>query len=44
MNEPQTLDPQLAVQITPAPNGSLVTEALRPGSVAFISREAGTVL
>ena len=43
LNEPQALvEPQVAVQITPAPNGSLVTVAVGP-SVALISREVAPV-
>jgi len=43
LNEPQAFEPQVAVQITPAPAGSLVTWALRFIEV-LISRELGTVL
>jgi hypothetical protein len=44
LNDPQALvGPQVAVQITPAPNGSLVTVALRL-SVALVSRRDGTVV
>jgi hypothetical protein len=39
-NDPQALDPHVAVQITPAPNGSFVTW-YRSGMVALISRVLG---
>jgi hypothetical protein len=42
LNVPQALDLQVAVQMTPAPNGSLVTTASRPRSFALICKEAGT--
>ena len=43
LNEPQTLDPQAAVQTTPAFNGSLVTAAETTNGT-LICREAGTAV
>jgi len=41
LNDPQAVDPQVAVQIMPPLTGSFVTEAKRP-AVVLISIELGT--